>query len=104
MVEKMAGEDPADVFAFPDYEKPSKWLNLKPSLDQENLFFALDIQNTEQITSPANNDANSELPQPEDHGFFKLPPLLEPLGLGGDQQLDQSCGPILEPLHDTKFT
>lgn len=94
----MADEDPADVFAFPDYEKPSKWLNLEPSQNHENLFFDLDIKSAEQLIDPANKNIKSE-----ENGFFKIPPLFESLDSDGDQQLNESQTPILEPLHDAKL-
>ncbi len=96
-------EDPADLFAFPDFEKSSKWLNSKLSSDQDNSFFALNLESPDQTSKSSKDDVNIQFLATEGHGFFKLPPLFESLGSSRDQEPGQSHSPVLTPLHDTKL-
>ncbi|RYP03699.1 hypothetical protein DL764_004960 [Monosporascus ibericus] len=100
----MADEDPADVFAFPDFGKPSKWSNLKPLPNEGSEFFSLHIQSPEQkIRAPESADIKP--PTIEQDGFFKLPPLLERDSSisDEDQKLHPSQSFIWTPLHDTEL-
>ncbi|KAL7627380.1 hypothetical protein AAE478_001573 [Parahypoxylon ruwenzoriense] len=92
----MADEDPADVFAFPDFNLSSKWLTLSPNLNSQ--FFIVDFSSPSQPTDgrisvkPANADAD---------GFFKLPASLVSTDLdGADKTENKNNTPIPEPLHD----
>ncbi|RYP16428.1 hypothetical protein DL765_005105 [Monosporascus sp. GIB2] len=101
----MADEDPADVFAFPDFGKTSKWLNQKPSPNQDSQFFSLHIQGPEQKIRAPNSEADIKPPTIEQDGFFKSPPLLEldSSVSDEDQKLHHSQSISLTPLHDTEL-
>ncbi|KAI6083144.1 Spc97/Spc98 family protein [Hypoxylon rubiginosum] len=94
----MADEDPADVFAFPDFNQSSKWLNL--SLGANNEFFTINFQDPGNSTeehvgiNPTNADAN---------GFFKLPDSLLPIGINETNETGHQDSPIPEPLHDVNL-
>lgn len=108
----MADGDPSDVFAFPDFEKPSKWLKLEPSLNQDSPFFSLDaltshdssLAKTADDVKPFSGHVNNEPSTVDQDGFFKLPPLFEPLATDDEQESDQGpSSPALTPLHDTNL-
>ncbi|KAI0014239.1 Spc97/Spc98 family protein [Xylariaceae sp. FL0662B] len=94
----MADDNPADVFAFPDFSLSSKLLNPSPS--QDNQFFNLHLAESENpregpvSIKPANADVD---------GFFKIPDLLTPAdhnGAAGINGTGHENTPIPEPLHD----
>ncbi|KAI1379340.1 Spc97/Spc98 family protein [Hypoxylon crocopeplum] len=91
----MADEDPADVFAFPDFSQPSKWMTLSPGTNDP--FFHINLGDTKEPTEdhvnvkPANADVD---------GFFKLPASLVPADLNGTGETAYQDIPFHEPLHN----
>ncbi|KAI5861886.1 Spc97/Spc98 family protein [Durotheca rogersii] len=91
----MADQDPADVFAFPDFNRSSNWLTLSPKLNSQ--FFHVDLDHASRPTEgyigvkPANADVD---------GFFKLPTSLLTTDLDGTEKADGLPAVTPEPLHD----
>ncbi|KAI1765497.1 Spc98 family-domain-containing protein [Hypoxylon sp. FL1150] len=89
----MADEDPADVFAFPDFNQSSRWLNLSST----NQFFTVNFQDSSQPNEghigvkPTNADAD---------GFFKLPHSLLPVDVNEANDTNHQDGSIDKPLHN----
>ncbi|KAI0828449.1 Spc97/Spc98 family protein [Hypoxylon sp. FL0890] len=94
----MADEDPADVFAFPDFEQSSKWLTLSPGANSQ--FFHITLEDPVKSTGdhigvkPTNVD---------DDGFFKLPDSLVLDDLNGADETGRQDEPTAEPLHDVNL-
>ncbi|KAI4865635.1 Spc97/Spc98 family protein [Hypoxylon rubiginosum] len=94
----MADEDPADVFAFPDFDQSSKWLTL--SSESNNQFFNTNFQDSSQSIEgyvgiePTNTVANE---------FFKLPDSLLPVDFNEANETSFQDGSIPEPLHDVNL-
>ncbi|KAI1412193.1 Spc97/Spc98 family protein [Hypoxylon sp. FL1857] len=94
----MADEDPADVFAFPDFEQSSKWLTLSPGSNSQ--FFHINFedpvkQNEDHVgVKPTNVDVD---------GFFKLPDSFVLRDLTGADETGHQDGPVAEPLHDVNL-
>ncbi|KAI2624311.1 Spc97/Spc98 family protein [Hypoxylon sp. NC1633] len=91
----MADGDPANVFAFPDFDQSSKWLTLSPRSNSE--FFNSNLRDSGQPTEdyitvqPANADVD---------GFFKLPASLVPTDLDKPSNAGHQDVSIPKPLHD----
>ncbi|KAI1400788.1 Spc97/Spc98 family protein [Hypoxylon fuscum] len=92
----MADEDPADVFAFPNFSQSSKWLTLSPG--SNNQFFNTNIGEPSQTNE---GHIGVEPADAESDGFFKLPESLVPTGLNGADETQ--CAPIPEPLHNVNL-
>ncbi|KAI0152188.1 Spc97/Spc98 family protein [Hypoxylon sp. NC0597] len=94
----MADEDPADVFAFPDFEQSSKWLTLSPGSNSQ--FFHINFEDPAKTTGnyigvkPTNVDVD---------GFFKLPDPLVLGDLNGADETSPQDDPVAEPLHDVNL-
>ncbi|CAJ2514259.1 Uu.00g023780.m01.CDS01 [Anthostomella pinea] len=89
----MAEEDPADVFAFPDFGQTSQWLKLSPGPNDH--FFNAKIDASEQPFYKTINRAAA--------GFFKLPASLGFDNLNGHDSKNDGSAFIPEPLHDIKL-
>ncbi|KAI0549728.1 Spc97/Spc98 family protein [Xylaria curta] len=93
----MAKEEPANVFAFPDFNLSTKWpaLPSKP----EDQFFNLEVAKI------ANNQTNfgitsTQPPHTTANEFFKIPDALALSDLNGYGDEDNDPSQITEPLHD----
>jgi hypothetical protein len=93
----MADEELADVFAFPDYDLSSKWMNL--SSKPQDQFFSLDVVAANNPTSP--NAANTQPVPAADDEFFKIPSSLTLPDLNSHENKHEHFNLIPEPLHDT---
>ncbi|KAI0469437.1 hypothetical protein F4859DRAFT_131511 [Xylaria cf. heliscus] len=93
----MAEEEPANVFAFPDYSLSTKWLDLPSNLQDQ--FFSPGV------VEAANGQVsysiiNTEPSQAAANEFFKIPDALTlPDSNAGGNKNDDS-NQITEPLHD----
>ncbi|KAI0198943.1 hypothetical protein F4808DRAFT_434328 [Astrocystis sublimbata] len=97
----MADEEPATVFAFPDYRLSSKWPDL-PS-KPHGQFFSLDV--VEAAASQTSYDIISSLREPSHtptHEFFTIPDALALPDLNGHAE-DDDPSQISEPLHNTSL-
>ncbi|KAI0161761.1 Spc97/Spc98 family protein [Hypoxylon sp. FL1284] len=94
----MADDDPADVFAFPDFDKSSKWLTLSPRANSQ--FFKIDLQGPAQSTG-SHIDVTSA--NPDAHGFFKLPDFPFSTDLDKTNETSPKDSSIAEPLHDVNL-
>ncbi|KAH9908593.1 Spc97/Spc98 family protein [Xylariomycetidae sp. FL2044] len=104
----MADGDPANVFAFPDFEQSSQWLN--PSTQSDDSFFRIDLEGTTRqqtkdlydiLTTPAqDHHESSQLGQ---HEFFQLPSSLTPENLNGSTLDKHHAFSPSEPLHDVEL-
>ncbi|KAI1127189.1 Spc97/Spc98 family protein [Nemania abortiva] len=93
----MAEEEPAHVFAFPDFDLSTKWLAL-PSQSQDR-FFSLDV--VKDANAQANYSAiTAEPSRTAADGFFSIPDALAPSNLNGHKNESDDVGQIPEPLHD----
>ncbi|KAI1142123.1 Spc97/Spc98 family protein [Hypoxylon sp. FL0543] len=94
----MADEDPADVFAFPDFEQSSKGLTLSPGSNSQ--FFHT---NFEDPTKPTGDHIGVKPTNVDADGFFKLPDSLVLEDLTGTDEGSHQGNPIAEPLHDVNL-
>ncbi|KAI1361796.1 Spc97/Spc98 family protein [Xylaria arbuscula] len=94
--DNMAEEDPANVFAFPDYSLSSKLLAL-PS-NPEDQFFGLSVENGQKTS----DIVDSELISKRDTEFFKIPDEFAISDLNGhENETDDLRNVTTAPLHDT---
>ncbi|KAI0441772.1 Spc97/Spc98 family protein [Xylaria telfairii] len=93
----MAEEEPANVFAFPDYELSTKWLAL-PSQPQDQ-FFSPDIVEAAN-GQPDHSITNAYPSHPAANEFFKIPNALALSDLNGCDNENDDFNKIAEPLHD----
>ncbi|KAI0387484.1 Spc97/Spc98 family protein [Hypomontagnella monticulosa] len=89
----MADEDPADVFAFPDFDRSSKWLTLLQGSNSE--FFNINLADSEPTEGPiAVKPTNADT-----DGFFRLPKLLDATDID-EPSTNHQDNPAPQPLHD----
>ncbi|OTB00068.1 hypothetical protein M426DRAFT_324572 [Hypoxylon sp. CI-4A] len=94
----MADDDPADVFAFPDFDQSSKWLTLSPGTDTQ--FFHVDLGDS---GNPSESHISIKPAKVDDDGFFKLPDFPLPTNLEETDDINHQDAPIPEPLHDVNL-
>ncbi|KAI1386165.1 Spc97/Spc98 family protein [Hypoxylon trugodes] len=93
----MADKDPADFFAFPDYEQCSKRLTL-PETNLE--FFRIDFRDSE---ISKNGLISLKSVNPHVDGFFRLPEFpasVNSNNSNGANESEQQKSPVVEPLHN----
>ncbi|KAI0100838.1 Spc97/Spc98 family protein [Nemania sp. FL0031] len=93
----MAEEEPAHVFAFPDFDLSTKWLAL-PSKPQDQ-FFSLDVVG-DASAQTGHGIINSQPSRETDNGFFGIPDSLALPDLNGHGNENDQVTQIPEPLHD----
>ncbi|KAI1192216.1 Spc97/Spc98 family protein [Nemania serpens] len=98
----MPGEEPTDVFAFPDFNLSTKWLTL-PS-ESNGQFFHLDIE------AAANDQlrhsfCNAQSTQAASDGFFDVPESMVLPELDGQDKNNKNddFSQVTKPLHDTSL-
>ncbi|KAI0871535.1 Spc97/Spc98 family protein [Hypoxylon argillaceum] len=93
----MAGEESADVFAFPDFNLSTKWITL-PSKPQDQ-FFGLEV--AEAANDQTNYGIIEDQPsQTTANGFFSIPNTLSLSDLNGHNNKNDEVSQIPELLHD----
>ncbi|KAI2636884.1 Spc97/Spc98 family protein [Hypomontagnella submonticulosa] len=93
----MADEDPADVFAFPDFDQSSKWLTLSQGSNSE-FFNSINLVDSKPIeghitVKPAKADVD---------GFFRLPNFSDTTDVDGLGTTHQDAS-TTKPLHDVNL-
>ncbi|XXG99292.1 hypothetical protein Hte_005629 [Hypoxylon texense] len=94
----MADEDPADVFAFPDFNQSSKWLTL--SSESNSQFFNTNFQDP---SHPIEGHIGIEPTDAVTNEFFKLPDSLLPVEFNEADETGHQVGSVPEPLHDVNL-
>ncbi|KAH8156878.1 hypothetical protein CIB48_g11369 [Xylaria polymorpha] len=93
----MAEEEPANVFAFPDFDLSTKWLAL-PSQPQDQ-FFSPDVVEAAN-GQPNDSITNAQPSHTAANKFFKIPDALTLPDLNGCDDENDDFNKIAEPLHD----
>ncbi|KAI0479004.1 hypothetical protein GGR56DRAFT_632916 [Xylariaceae sp. FL0804] len=95
----MPDEDPADVFAFPDFGQLAQTPDSAPGPHDQFFHAHLEASN-----SPSNGPIKVGSAKAAGDGFFRLPDSLDELDVCGPENENDGHALMQEPLHDTSLS